>query len=84
MAKGINPLKAKIRAAVSELAKREGLKSQVKIGDMRELMKKLYLYDSEFELTSPESPLYVLQQLSSIERAKRLLKEKKALRAKKK
>lgn len=64
----------------SELAKREGKKSQVRIGDIREILKILIEWDSEFNLGGP---FLELTSRASDARDKRLDKEAKQLRTKK-
>jgi hypothetical protein len=69
----------------SELAKREGKKSQAKIHDVRELLKVLVQWDSEFSpLTIQDAPLTHLERLANREREKREARAaKKAAKAKK-
>jgi hypothetical protein len=78
----------------SELAKREGKKSQAKIADIRELLSQLVKWDAEFEATLPPGdmrpgPIYTLAVMSEKlefrirERAERAVaKAKRAAKAK--
>lgn len=71
------PQTAIVRKMAIQLAKREGKKSQAKMGDIFEICKLIVEYDSEFELGSLESPIYAMSQLSDFKRKKKLLAVKK-------
>lgn len=67
----------------SELAKREGRKSQARVGDIREMLSLLVKWEAEFD-GSTDGPIASLDLMAIARRSKRMQREaKKAAKAKK-
>jgi len=52
-------------ALVKEISKREGLRSQVKVGDLREMIKILIDLEVEAYLVKADGPLFILAKEAS-------------------
>lgn len=60
----------------SEIAKREGKRSQAKIGDIREILKVLVQWEPEFD-GSVDGPIAALDMMAIARREKRRVREAK-------